>query len=77
MLLPPKPMKLYSANTDQCGANIHSPPSPSVQPLLLVELWSICVPGRDRIIGRDSETYVTEMETYVNDCHCNSDVIGL
>jgi len=34
-------------------------------------------PGRARIIGRDSETYVTEMETYVNDCHCNSDVIGL
>jgi hypothetical protein len=25
-----------SANTDQCGANIHSPPPPSVQPLLLV-----------------------------------------
>jgi hypothetical protein len=25
----PKPMKLYSANTDQCGANIHSTPAPT------------------------------------------------
>jgi hypothetical protein len=28
----PKPIKLYSANTDQCGANIHSTPAPTVQP---------------------------------------------
>src|ERR1700687_140212 len=26
----PKPMKLYSANTDHCGANIHSPPAPTI-----------------------------------------------
>jgi hypothetical protein len=29
----PKPMKLYSANTDQCGANIHSTPAPTVHPV--------------------------------------------
>ena len=39
----PKPMKLYSANTDQCGANIHSTPAPTVQPVRLLENSPICV----------------------------------
>ena len=32
----PKPMKLYSVNTDQCGTNIHSKPKPAVQPVRLL-----------------------------------------
>jgi hypothetical protein len=41
----PKPMKLYSRNTDQCGKNIHSTPPPTDQPVRLLDSSPTCVPA--------------------------------